>query len=480
MFNKNYKFSALFIVSISLVFLSGAGILFYQKSITARPLIKGLQPGEPLPADIFIKMAKIINPTVVNISTSKKNNIGPFPHFQDPFFDFFFTPPSRSPKPKPIYSLGTGFIIRSNGLILTNTHVVNKTDTIQVQLKNSQTLYTAKVIGKDVYTDVALIKISVNRNLPTARLGKSSQLQVGEWVAAFGNPYGHGHTMTKGIISAINREIDELNLFPFLQTDAIINPGNSGGPLVNTRGEVIGINTAMHTQGISFAIPIDNVKVVLKDLETQGRVRRGFIGIQMAQHNQGTQKGALILEVVPNTPAEKAGIKIKDLITRFNNKKIKDYKDLFKAVASTPVNKTVPMELIRNGKKHRIDITVAERKELSAENTEKPSSYGKKKTAPFDLGIVMVTGTKKWMESIGLPPLNRHHPIVTEVKPGSPAAFAGIRKKDIILKVNGWQVQTAREVQRRLSRNRTNTLNILRYRPYSRQYINMIFQLTAR
>ncbi|MDE0518068.1 MAG: PDZ domain-containing protein, partial [Bdellovibrionales bacterium] len=192
------------------------------------------------------------------------------------------------------------------------------------------------------------------------------------------------------------------------------------------------------------------------------------------------QKGALILEVVPNTPAEKAGIKIKDLITRFNNKKIKDYKDLFKAVASTPVNKTVPMELIRNGKKHRIDITVAERKELSAENTEKPSSYGKKKTAPFDLGIVMVTGTKKWMESIGLPPLNRHHPIVTEVKPGSPAAFAGIRKKDIILKVNGWQVQTAREVQRRLSRNRTNTLNILRYRPYSRQYINMIFQLTAR
>ena len=427
-------------------------------------------------------MAKIINPTVVNISTSKENSPAPFPHLpDDPVFDFFFNPPSHSPKPKPLQSLGTGFIIRSNGLILTNTHVVNKADTIQVQLKDNQTLYTAKVIGKDVYTDVALIKISVDKTLPTAHLGKSSQLQVGEWVAAFGNPYGHGHTMTKGIISAINREIDELNLFPFLQTDAIINPGNSGGPLVNTRGEVVGINTAMHTQGISFAIPIDNVKVVLKDLEGHGRVRRGFIGVQMAQHNQkDKQKGALILEVVPNTPAEKAGVKKQDLIISFNNKKITNYKDLFKAVASIPVNKTVPMELIRNGKNRKLDITVAERKDLSAENTKKSSSYGEKKVAPFDLGMAMITGTKKLMKSIGLPPLNRHHPIVTEVKPGSPAAFAGVRKKDIILKVNGWQVQTARDVQRRLSRNRTNTLNVLRYRPYSRQYINMIFQLTAR
>ena len=482
MFKKKIKLFVTLIFSTSIVISFSIVFFLYQKNITASSLIKKIPPGEPLPADIFIKMAKIINPTVVNISTSKENSPAPFPHLpDDPFFDFFFNPPSHSPKPKPLQSLGTGFIIRSNGLILTNTHVVNKADTIQVQLKDNQALYTAKVIGKDVYTDVALIKISVDKTLPTAHLGKSSQLQVGEWVAAFGNPYGHGHTMTKGIISAINREIDELNLFPFLQTDAIINPGNSGGPLVNTRGEVVGINTAMHTQGISFAIPIDNVKVVLKDLEGHGRVRRGFIGVQMAQQNQkNKQKGALILEVVPNTPAEKAGVKKQDLIISFNNKKITNYKDLFKAVASIPVNKTVPMELIRNGKNRKLDITVAERKDLSAENTKESSSYGKKKVAPFDLGMAMITGTKKLMKSIGLPPLNRHHPIVTEVKPGSPAAFAGVRKKDIILKVNGWQVQTARDVQRRLSRNRTNTLNVLRYRPYSRQYINMIFQLTAR
>ena len=473
--------SVIFFLSVGIVFLFSVNILLNQKNLSATPVIEQLRPGEPLPADIFIKMAKIINPTVVNISTTQVNDM-PYPFFNDPIFDFFFTPHQRPPQAKPLHSLGTGFIIRSNGLILTNTHVVNKADTIQVQLQNSQKFYTAKVIGKDVYTDIALIKIDIDKPLPTARLGNSSRLQVGEWVAAFGNPYGHGHTMTKGIISAINREINELNLFPFLQTDAIINPGNSGGPLVNTSGKVIGINTAMRTQGISFAIPIDNVKVVLKDLENHGRVRRGFIGVQMSEYNKGIKQtgGALILEVIPNTPADKAGIKRQDIITLFNKKKIKNYQDLFKAVASTPVNQTVKTELIRAGKKIKLDITVAERKELSAQNTKDSPSYENRKKAPFDLGFTVITGTKQVMKSMGLPPLNRNHPIVTNIKPGSPAAFAGFRKKDIILKANGWQVQSARDVQRRLSRNMTNTLNVLRYRPYSRQYVNMIFQLKAR
>ena len=480
--SKKMNLSYFFTLTTLFVFSFSFGFFLNQKSFSAGPVIKKLQPGEPLPADLFIKLAKIINPTVVNISTTQLNKEAPYPYFNDPFFDFFFSP-GRTPKPQPLQSLGTGFIIKSNGLILTNTHVVNKADTIQVQLKDSQKMYTAKVIGKDIYTDIALIKIKADKRLPTARLGDSHLLEVGEWVAAFGNPYGHGHTMTKGIISAVNREIDELNLFPFLQTDAIINPGNSGGPLANTGGEVIGINTAMRTQGISFAIPIDNVKVVLKDLESYGRVRRGFIGVQMAQaynKNKKQQNGALILEVMENTPAEKAGIKKEDIITLFNNKKIKTYRDLFKAVASTPVNKTVPIELIRQGKKVTLDIIVAERKELSAKNTQQSPSQGGRKKAPFDLGLVMVTGTKEVMKSMGLPPLNRNHPIVTEIRPGSPAAFAGFRKKDIILKANGWQVQSARDVQRRLSKNRTNTLNVLRYRPYSRQYVTMIFQLTAR
>ena len=461
------------------------GLSSYLKHTSAQPTaINSLNKGESLPYDTFIKMAKIINPVVVNISTTQMLRSSlQFPQIKDPFFDFFFNPrgPSRA---EPLRSLGTGFIIRSNGLILTNTHVVNRADTIQVQLKDNPKLYKAKIIGQDVYTDIALIKIHAEKPLPIARLGNSSALRVGEWVAAFGNPYGHGHTMTKGIISAINRRIDELNLFPFLQTDAIINPGNSGGPLVNTQAEVIGINTAMRTQGISFAIPIDNVKVVLKDLESHGRVRRGFIGVHMATYSaqdKGTQKGALILEVLPNTPADQAGIQKQDIITKFNHLKIRGYKDLFQAVARTPVNKTVPVALIRQGKAHNLTITVAERTAPSAK-TKAPvqPSYESGRKAPFNLGLVMVTGTKKAMSALGLPPLNRPHPVVAEVRAGSPAAFAGFRAKDIILKVNGGYVQSARDVQRRLSRNRTNTLNVLRYRAYSRQYVNMVFQLRAR
>ncbi len=449
--------------------------LFFGSFLEARPLIKKFAPGEPLPADIFIQMAKIINPTVVNISTSQSKSPSTAPYFNDPFFDFFFSPFPRLPNPQ-MRSLGTGFIIRESGLILTNTHVIERADTIQVQLENSKKFHTAKVMGKDKTTDIAIIKISTDTKLPVAFLGNSSELQVGEWVAAFGNPYGHGHTMTKGIISAVNREIDELSLmFGFLQTDAIINPGNSGGPLVNTKGEVIGINTAMRTQGISFAIPIDNVKVVLKELETHGRMRRGFIGVQMSEYRQN-ENGVLVLNVIPETPAEKAGVRTQDLIVRFNNKAIKNYKDLLKAVASTPVNQTVPIELMRQGKRLKLNITVAERGRLSAQNP----ATGKTKKAPFDLGIAMITGTKEVLQSIGLPPLSQSHPIVTKVKPGSPAGFAGLQKKDIILKVNGWRVRTAREVQKRLLRHRTNTLNILRYRPYSRQYVSMIFQLTAR
>ena len=295
--------------------------LAYPLNTHAGTTIRSLRPGDALPADIFIKLAKVINPTVVNISTSQFIKQPTTLPFNDPFFEFFFSPYMKPPT-TPLQSLGTGFVIRANGLIVTNTHVVKQADTIKVQLMNNDTSYRASLIGQDVYTDIALLKINAKKPLPVAALGESHKLQVGEWVAAFGNPYGHSHTMTKGIISAINREIDELNLFPFLQTDASINPGNSGGPLVNTKGEVIGINTAMRTHGISFAIPIDNVKVVLKDLEQFGRVRRGFIGVQMASQRSRRNKGALIVGVVPGMPAEQAGIHVRDIITRSITKKL--------------------------------------------------------------------------------------------------------------------------------------------------------------
>ena len=454
-------------------------ILWYSGVLQAQSVLKKLEPGKPIPSDLFVQLAKIVNPTVVNISTTQNVQNLLFP-LDDPLFDFFFSPQVRPPKSRPVQSLGTGFIIRSNGLVVTNTHVINKANVINVQLRNSDKLYKAEVIGQDIYTDVALLKIKVNRNLPAAILGNSSRLQVGELVAAFGNPYGHGHTMTQGIISAVNRKIDELNLFPFLQTDASINPGNSGGPLVNTQGEVIGINTAMRTHGISFAIPIDNVKVILKDLETHGRVKRGFIGVQMAEYNPTKQEGAFIIDVTPGTPAEKAGVRKNDIIMKFNNKDIKNYRDLFYAVASTPINQTVPLEVFRGDQKISMYIRVVERQEaLAKTRTQKPTQQ-EKQEAPFNLGLEMVTGTKRMLASMGLPPLNRSHPVVTKVQAGSPADLAGLKKRDILLKVNGQKVYSSADVQRKLSRNRTNLLNLLRYRTYSRQYVSMTFRLKSR
>ncbi|MEO0336831.1 MAG: trypsin-like peptidase domain-containing protein, partial [Pseudomonadota bacterium] len=316
-------------------------IAIISTSVAESKTLAKVSKGDPLPANRFVELAKLVNPAVVNINTTsipktqrnRRRN-------QDPFFDLFeqFANPYYGRPQRPAQSLGTGFIIRENGLIITNNHVIEKADIIKVQLdENSKESYEAKVIGRDPKTDIALIKIDAKKKLPIVEFGSSQDLEVGEWVAAFGNPYGHGHSMTKGIVSAIGREIDELNLFPFLQTDASINPGNSGGPLVNLRGQVIGVNTAIdaRAQGIGFAIPIDNVKSILKELETNGRVERGYIGIYMTDVDPRAAKelelksssGALVAQVMADSPAEKAGLQPYDLIYELAGKKIESTRD---------------------------------------------------------------------------------------------------------------------------------------------------------
>ena len=215
------------------------------------------------PSQAFIELAKKVQSSVVNISTTKtgvNNVVQIFPGYFMPF---------NTPD---MTASGSGFIIDKSGLIVTNSHVVKDFDKIQVQFAGDDKFYPAKVLGSDPLSDIALLKVQVKKRLKPFALGDSSKLQVGEWVAAIGNPHGYGHTMTKGIISAVKREIDDLNLFPLLQTDASINPGNSGGPLVNLKGEVVGVNQAIvrGATGISFAIPINNVKEVLKDLKSFG------------------------------------------------------------------------------------------------------------------------------------------------------------------------------------------------------------------
>ena len=289
--------------------------LFFRAALMVALMLSPLlAPAHP-PSASFVKLAKQIEPSVVNISIIKKSAGNRF--FLAPGVYIPYSPPSVS-------GSGSGFVIDSTGLIVTNTHVITGADEIKIQFAGSKEFYKAQLVGKDDLSDIALIRIKPKRFLRPVKLGNSEDIQVGEEVAAFGNPHGYGHSMTQGIISAIKREIDDLNLFPLLQTDASINPGNSGGPLVNLKGEVVGVNNAIAAgaQGISFAIPIDNVKNILNDLKNYGYVRRGFIGVQLGFG----QQGSLVVDVVPGGPADRAGIQAYDLIVKFGKATIKKFK----------------------------------------------------------------------------------------------------------------------------------------------------------
>lgn len=447
--------------------------LFLLSNAIAQPVqIPKVKAGEPLPANLFIELAKAVNPAVVNVFTTylPRERLLPTDPSRDPFFQLFeqfMGPNSRGPTPQ--QSLGSGFIIREDGLIVTNNHVIDHADGIKVQIsENTKESFDAKLIGKDARTDIALIKIDAKRKLPYVKLGSSADVQVGEWVAAFGNPYGYGHTMTKGIISAVGREIDELNLFPFMQTDASINPGNSGGPLVNTQGQVIGVNTAIdaRAQGIGFVIPIDNVKSILPQLEKDGGIQRGFIGVQMADIDQeGADSlnlketdGALITQVLPGTPAELAGIQPYDLVVEFAGVKVVSTRDLLKAVAATPVGKKVPVKVVRNGKPKSLTIHIGSGPELKAAMKGTSRKSGGEK-APFNLGFVLVDYSPAIAQEFHLPKMGQPRPVVAAIDSNGDAARSGLAPGDVILDVNRNPVTRAKDVVRAL---RPGTINILR------------------
>lgn len=350
-----------------------------QLTLPPQPL-PSLKLNDPLPANLFVELAKAINPSVVNISTSALTRKG----LRDPMLEMlekFYGLPQQDEgawnnKPQRI-GLGTGFIIRDDGLIVTNAHVIREADIIEVQLtEGSDKQYKAELIGSDLRTDIALIKIKPDTKLPTVSLGSSKDLQVGEWVAAFGNPYGHGHTMTKGIISSKGRAIQEINKFPLLQTDASINPGNSGGPLVNSKGQVIGVNSAIdaRAQNIGFAIPIDDVKSILPQLESRGSIRKGYLGIgpedldnQTAMYLGMTEeyRGSVIVNVQPNGPADKAGLKVYDVIIEVDGQRVKNAQDLIDIISDKEPNKKIKIKYLRNNKGQAVEkitnVTIAER-----------------------------------------------------------------------------------------------------------------------
>lgn len=436
-----------------------------------------LKLSDPLPGNLFVELAKAINPAVVNISTKTlpKFRSGPRGGGQrDPFFDmleqFYGLQMQPQMQARPQQALGTGFIIREDGLIVTNNHVIAGADLIQVQLtEKTEKLYEAKLIGSDERTDIALIKIESKEKLPVAQLGNSKDLEVGEWVAAFGNPFGNGHTMTKGIISAKGRDIGEINKFPLIQTDAPINPGNSGGPLVNSKGYVVGVNSAIdaRAQGIGFAIPIDEVKTIIPQLEKSGRIRKGYLGVGLGDldENAASQlglkdtKGAVIVQVEKKGPAGKAGLQPYDIVVEYNGKKIQNSNELRDSVADTAAGSTVSIKFIRDGKNKSLNVAINERpEERSTKSGSTKKYFGQK--APMDLGFLIADANESLRKDFDLPE-DIEKPVVIEIVPGSPAARAGLQPGDVILDVNRKEVSNSTQVLKQL-RQGTNTLRIAR------------------
>ncbi|MEC9281775.1 MAG: Do family serine endopeptidase [Bdellovibrionota bacterium] len=416
----------------------------------------------------FIKLAKKVNPAIVNIRTTQ---LPQRPNFRDPFMDMFeqfYGINPRRGNPQPSTALGTGFIISEDGLIITNNHVIDSADEIEVQLEeNAKELYKAKVIGRDEKTDIALIKIDAKKKLPTAALGDSSKVEVGEWVAAFGNPLGLGHTVTKGIISQKGREVAEIGIYPFLQTDASINPGNSGGPLVNLDGDVIGVNTFIikGAQGLGFAIPIDVVKNLLPQLKKNGKIDRGYLGISIAPITPRIQKalrlsdnkGVLVTDVMEGSAAEAAGVRPYDIIRKINKKEIEDIRRLHNEIAKYNAGTDVELELLRNQKTTKINVSLKTKEPGSPQKVQDSSPETLK--APYKLGFQVADLTKEMAQSIGVNFIPR--PVVYEVETGSPAAKAGLSVGDIILDINRKKVKTARTAVRAL-REEANLVRVQR------------------
>lgn len=402
-------------------------------------------------------LVKQVGSAVVNISTERmvKNQFGVLPgmprEFQE-FFDQFgpFMGPQGGGKERLQSALGTGFIISNDGYIVTNNHVVKNADKIYVTLSeqnNQQDKVEAKVIGSDAETDLALLKISVKRDLPAIKFGDSDKMEVGDWVVAIGNPFGLSNTVTTGIISAKGRDIHAGPYDNFLQTDASINPGNSGGPLLNLEGEVIGINTAIAAsgQGIGFAIPSKLASSIIDQLKSGQKVSRGWIGVTIQDLDEVTakalglkdQKGALIGSVMPKEPADKAGLKAGDIVIKIEDTVISNASELTKVIASNKPNQKIKVTAIRDGKEKQFSVQLGERNlsQTAGNDIQKGSS----------LGVSLRELTNQDRQSLRIPQ-NVEGLLVSDVKQNGLAAKAGIAPQDIIIAANLKPVKTIKDL----------------------------------
>ncbi|MDE1938954.1 MAG: DegQ family serine endoprotease [Alphaproteobacteria bacterium] len=417
--------------------------------------------------DSFADLSAKLLPTVVNIATTqtlKANQKSPLPDLPpgSPLQDLFknFLGPGSN-LPRHVTSLGTGFIVDPSGLIVTNNHVVEGAEQIAVTLNDGTTL-PAKLVGRDEKTDLALLRIHYRKPLPAAHFGDSDKARIGDWVIAIGNPFGLGSTVTAGIISARNRDIEAGPYDDFIQTDAPINKGNSGGPLFDTDGNVIGVNSAIFSPtggsvGIGFAIPSDLVRDVIGQLRQYGAVRRGWVGVRIQSitgdiaEGMGlpSTAGALVADVTANGPAAKAGIRNGDVIVGFDGKKVSDSRALSRIAADTPIGKTVAVDLLRKGRKVTTRLTVERLNEGGAKPDKRPPDPNKIKSNYSQLGLTLSPLDADARAEFKLPG-GVHGVVVTDVIPDSLAAVNNFQAGDVIVSVQSQPVHTPADFLKRV------------------------------
>jgi len=480
-------------VMVGMVLASRLDLTSQSSAQTAAPAVNSAPITGPVTATTFREVANMVSPAVVNIRTESLQQARDLSEFfgDDPngLLDQFFggggrrggrgqsdddAPRRQEPREELVRAAGTGFIIDKSGLILTNHHVVDGATKIRVSLygEDDDQEYDAKVIGSDQLTDSALIQLTQkpSHELPTVKFGDSAQMQPGDWVMAIGNPFGLDHTVSVGVISG-NRpnqlELADSRRAEVLQTDAAINPGNSGGPLINLRGEVIGVNTAIATTGLSqgnmgvgFAIPSNAIRDILPQLRSAGKVTRGRVGVQVRDVQRKTlesfglkEKSGALVTIIQDGPAQKAGVELGDVILSWNGQPVKGSNDLVQSVMKTKPGTTVPVRVLRNKQQRTLNITVEEL-DLDQESgrsarraTAETSRVEPEK--PKGFGITIENVTAEAARQLRLPN-NTRGAIIREVEPGSAAYNDQLRRGDVITRVGTTPVTTAADAEREL------------------------------